>query len=161
MKLNNYQFSYTVFGCIDELDAQDAALLLQARAFTDVSYAPYSKFRVACVAMLSGGQTVQGTNQENASFPVGICAERSLLATVGTMFPNQKIETIAIAYCAENGESSRPISPCGMCRQALLDYETRVQHQMRILLGGMKGEIYLIDSAAHLLPLAFTNGDMK
>ncbi len=160
MKEFHYNFSYSVFEDIDSLDVADAQILREARELTAISYAPYSRFHVACVARLINGETAKGTNQENASFPVGICAERSLLATVGTLYPNEAIETIAITYQPEEGKSSKPISPCGMCRQALLEYETRVKHPIRIILAGMEGPVYLINTAKNLLPFAFDGEDL-
>ncbi|HMR85672.1 MAG TPA: cytidine deaminase [Niabella sp.] len=161
MKEFSYNFSYTVFDGIDDLGSTDADLLQQARELTAVSYAPYSQFHVASVAKLANGEMVKGTNQENASFPVGICAERSLLAAVGTLYPNEVIETIAITYQPAEGKSNKPISPCGMCRQTLLEYEMRVKHPMRILLSGMEGPVYVINTAKDLLPFAFDGEDLK
>ena len=160
MKVYSFNFSYQVFNGIAELEVNDAVLLQQARNLIPVAYAPYSRFSVAAVAKLANGEIAKGTNQENASSPVGICAERSLLAVVGTLFPNEIIETIAITYQPQDGESDKPISPCGMCRQALLEYETRVQHNIRIVLAGMEGVVYIIQSAKDLLPLAFSEADL-
>lgn len=161
MKKEQYQFSYSVFDSIAMLDEPDAALLQQARELTGKSYAPYSHFNVACVAKLVNGETVSGTNQENASFPVGICAERALLAAAGTLFPGEPIETIAITYNPEDGKSNKPVSPCGMCRQALIEYENRVHHPIKLILSGMEGTVFVIDSAKHLLPLAFGEDNLK
>lgn len=161
MKERNYEFTYTLFDDINDLTVDDAKLLQQARQLTEIAYAPYSNFHVACVAKLSNGHIVAGTNQENASFPVGICAERSLLATVGTLYPNEIIETIAITYKPLNKESNTPISPCGMCRQSLAEYENRVHHPIKLILAGMSGNIYAIDTVKHLLPLAFGGADLR
>ncbi|MCH5599025.1 cytidine deaminase [Niabella ginsengisoli] len=170
MKEKHYEFSYKVANSINDLDKDDAALLQQARELTPIAYAPYSKFHVASVARLANGKVVKGTNQENASFPVGICAERSLLASVGTLYPNEVIETMAITYQPQEaleglegleGLSDKPISPCGMCRQALLEYETRVNHPIRLILAGMKGTVYIIDTAKDLLPFAFGEVNLK
>ncbi|GAB3428541.1 cytidine deaminase [Niabella aquatica] len=161
MKKLSYNFSYTVFDDINDLDSADADILRQARELTEVSYAPYSRFHVASVAKLANGATVKGTNQENASFPVGICAERSLLAATGTLYPNEVIEAIAITYQPEEGKSNQPISPCGMCRQALLEYETRVKHPIRVILSGMEGPVYVINTVKNLLPFAFEGEDLQ
>lgn len=161
MKERNYQFSYKVAADSSALDNKDASLLDQARALTSIAYAPYSRFHVAAVAQLANGQIVKGTNQENASFPVGICAERSLLAAIGTLHPNEIIETMAITYQPQEGDSSRPISPCGMCRQSLVEYENRVKNPIRLILAGMEGPVYIIDTAKELLPFAFSEVDLK
>lgn len=160
MKEKSYHFAYTVVENVYELDTCDADLLVQARELTQIAYAPYSKFHVASVGKLRNGHIVKGTNQENASFPVGICAERSLLAAIGTLYPNEIIETIAITYQPQEGSSNHPISPCGMCRQALVEYENRVRHPIRIILAGMEGPIYIIRTAKDLLPFAFSDTDL-
>ncbi|MFT4094421.1 MAG: cytidine deaminase [Niabella sp.] len=160
MKEYSYSFSYQVFEDIAQLAKDDADLLQQARELTAIAYAPYSHFQVASAAKLANGHIVKGTNQENASFPVGICAERSLLAAVGTQFANEIIKTIAITYNPRQGQSNKPISPCGMCRQALLEYELRVKHPIRMLLSGMQGQVYVINTAKDLLPFAFSEGDL-
>jgi cytidine deaminase len=110
--------------------------------------------------MLSNGEIVAGTNQENASYPVGICAERVLLGNAATLYPNISIETIAISYNSDTIKSDHPISPCGMCRQALLEYETRVKKPIRLILSGMEGKIQIIKTANFLLPFAFTPGEL-
>lgn len=161
MEKNNFQFNYLVVKNIDDLEKADADLLKRARELTNNSYAPYSQFHVACAAKLANGQIVEGTNQENASYPVGICAERVLLGTVGTLFPNEVIETIAITYQPLNGISNSPISPCGMCRQALTEYENRVNHPIKLILAGKEGNIFIIETVKDLLPLAFGSSDLK
>lgn len=163
MKENKFEFTYSVYNDISELTDADAGLLAKARVVTQQAYAPYSNFFVGAVAKLSNGEEVTGTNQENASFPVGICAERSLLASAAALFPNKAIETIAISYNNKNegANSDRPISPCGMCRQALQEYEIRGKKPMRLILGGQDGEIIIINSATLLLPFAFTPEELK
>ena len=160
MKKEEYSFSFEVYESIDELTEQDAWLLSEAREVTQHAYAPYSHFKVGAIAKLDNGETVAGSNQENASFPVGLCAERVLLASAASLFPKIPIETMAISYHNENGDSSHPISPCGMCRQSLLEYESRVHQPIRIILGGLSGKVYIIDKASMLLPLSFTAEDL-
>ncbi|MFV0604968.1 MAG: cytidine deaminase [Niabella sp.] len=160
MKEKKFSFGYTIYNNSEELPDDDKLLLLQAQKATEKAYAPYSKFKVGCVAKLQNGRIVTGTNQENASYPVGICAERALLATVGTQYVNQPINTLAISYRAEEGKNNHPISPCGMCRQALTEYETRTGKPIRLILSGIEGKVYVINSAKDLLPLAFSNEDI-
>jgi cytidine deaminase len=160
MKENKFEFTYQVYNDISELPERDAWLLGEARAVTEQAYAPYSNFHVGAVAILSNGQIVAGTNQENASYPVGICAERVLLGNAATLYPKVSIDTIAISYNSESVKSDHPISPCGMCRQALLEYEGRVKNPIRLILGGMEGKIHVINSANLLLPFAFTSGEL-
>lgn len=161
MKENKFTFSYEVYAGIGELDKSDADLLLEARKITAQAYAPYSQFRVGAAALLSNGKIVAGTNQENASYPVGICAERVLLGNAATLYPGVAIEALAISYDSNTVKSDHPISPCGMCRQALLEYETRLHHPIRLILSGQDGEIQIIPSAHLLLPFAFTSDELK
>ena len=160
MKESKFEFSYEVYGDISELNEKDAWLLNEAREVTAQAYAPYSKFFVGAVAIMANGEVVAGTNQENASYPVGICAERVLLGSVATLQPNIPIETIAISYNSEEVKSDHPISPCGMCRQALLEYESRTSKPIRLILSGQEGKVYVIKSAGMLLPFAFTSEEL-
>jgi cytidine deaminase len=162
MNESKFQFSYEVYDDISELTKEDAALLAEARSVTKSAYAPYSNFFVGAVARLKNGEIVKGTNQENASFPVGICAERVLLGNAATLYPDMAIDTIAVSYYNNNGEKGdKPISPCGMCRQSLLEYETRTNQPIRLILGGQEGEIYIIKTVSSLLPFAFTGDGLK
>jgi cytidine deaminase len=161
MKENRIEITYQVFDDIGELASADAWLLNEAREVTRQAYAPYSNFYVGAVAKLVNGEIVAGTNQENASYPVGICAERVLLASASTLYPDIAIETIAISYHSENGNSNQPIAPCGMCRQSLQEYEIRMKHPIRLILAGLEGEIFVFEKASQLLPLGFTSDDMK
>lgn len=161
MQSTNFQFSYDVYDSIEELHAEDASLLRKAQKATALAYAPYSNFRVGAVARLTNGQFVAGSNQENASYPVGLCAERVLLGSLSSLYPNVPVEAIAISYNSETAGSDHPIAPCGICRQSLQEYESRVKQPIRLILGGMEGKIYVIASATMLLPFSFTNEDMK
>lgn len=161
MKQENYQFSFEVYDSIQELEESDAWLLREAQEVTAHAYAPYSNFHVGAVAKLSNGEIVAGSNQENASYPVGLCAERVLLSSISSLYPRVPVETIAISYQSEMSKSDHPIAPCGICRQSLQEYESRTKNPIRLILGGMEGKIYIIPSATMLLPLSFTNEDMK
>jgi cytidine deaminase len=161
MNQQEYNFSFEVFDSIEELNEQDAALVTEARKVTANAYAPYSHFNVGAVAQLKNGQNVTGTNQENAAYPVGICAERVLLSSAATLFPNVAINTMAISYDNKNGKSNHPISPCGICRQTLMEYEERVKQPIRLILSGLEGKIFIIKKASQLLPLSFGGDDLK
>src|SRR5690348_6895735 len=137
MKESKFEFNYTVYDNIEELPEDQQWLLSEAREITAQAYAPYSNFQVGAVARLANGEIVAGSNQENASFPVGLCAERVLLASISSLFPKVPIDTIAISYKSDNVKSDHPISPCGICRQSLQEYETRVNHPVQLILGGM------------------------
>jgi cytidine deaminase len=152
---------YEEYGSEKELAAGDAALLAAAREATVHAYAPYSHFRVGAAARLVNGVIVTGTNQENASFPAGICAERTLLSVAASQYPGVGIDTLAISYENENGPSDRPISPCGICRQSLQEFEQRTGRPMRVVLGGMEGKVLVLPESGLLLPLAFTSDELK
>jgi cytidine deaminase len=112
------------------------------------------------VARLANGEIVAGSNQENASYPAGICAERVLLSTASSMYPNIPIDTIAISYQQVEGRSDHPVAPCGICRQSLQEFEGRVKQPVRLILAGMEGKIFVIPKASSLLPLAFTQSEL-
>lgn len=161
--MNNevFNFEFKVYDSIDELNNEDAELLRRARQVTESAYVPYSNFRVGAFAKLVNGETVSGTNQENASYPAGICAERTLMSVASTLFPNVGIKTIAISYNNLNGKSNRPISPCGICRQSFVEFQQRTGHPIRVILSGMEGKVQVIENAANLLPFSFSADDMK
>ena len=161
MKKATEQFQYEVFDSIQELKQEDAWLLNEAREVTQQAYAPYSRFQVGAVAKLANGEIVAGANQENASFPVGLCAERVLLASASSLYPQVPIVSIAISYTNPNGESAHPVSPCGICRQSLVEFERKFNHPIRLILGGMEGKVFVIPRAGLLLPMSFTAEDMK
>ena len=160
MKQHTYEFAYEVYDDITQLTPSDAALLEQARAVTAKAYAPYSKFNVGAAALLANGEILLGTNQENASYPVGICAERVLLGTAATLHPDMAITSMAISFNTAKEKSNHPISPCGMCRQSLLEYETRFKHPIRLIMGGMEGPVHVVEAARQLLPFAFTSEEL-
>jgi len=161
MHKEQYHFDFDVYDSINELTEADAWLLNEAREVTQHAYAPYSNFEVGAVAKLVNGEIVAGSNQENASFPAGICAERVLLSSAALLYPKVAIETIAISYNNINGESNRPISPCGICRQSLVEYEERVKHPIRLILAGLEGKVFIIPDSRALLPLGFGSDDLK
>lgn len=160
MKTEAFSFNFKIYDSIDELSTEDADLLSDARRVTKFAYAPYSNFRVGATARLVNGERVTGTNQENASFPAGICAERTLLSTASSLFPGIGIDTIAISYDNVNGKSDRPISPCGICRQSFAEFQQRTKHPIRIILSGLDGKVQLIENAANLLPFGFSSDDL-
>ena len=161
MQQHSIQVSFDEYVDITTLNEQDAALLLAARESIDLSYAPYSRFQVGAAARLNNGVILKGSNQENASFPAGICAERVLLSICSSLYPGIPIVDMAISYNNQLGLSNKPISPCGVCRQSLCEYENRVNHSIRLILSGLQGNVFIIGKATDLLPLAFSSTDMK
>lgn len=141
---------------VEEMGRGDVVLIEKAIEATGHSYAPYSHFSVGAAVRLTDGTIVCGSNQENAAYPSGICAERTTLFYANSQYPQQGVDTLAIAARNEKGELvSKPISPCGACRQVMLECEQRFQHPMRILLYGTEG-VYEIESVSSLLPLSFS-----
>lgn len=143
-----------------ELSTADRELIDAAREATKRSYAPYSHFSVGAAARLANGIIVTGTNQENAAYPSGLCAERTTLFYANSQYPDQPVDTLAIA--AHNGHDflDAPIPPCGACRQVMLETEKRFNCPMRILLFGKKG-IYELKNVGDLLPLSFDASSME
>lgn len=147
----------TIWECQkEELSQKEQALVDQAIEATQRAYAPYSKFRVGAALLLDNGVTISGCNQENAATPAGLCAERSAIFAAGAQFPGVGVKTIVIAARGTDGELLKePISPCGICRQVIVETETRYQREVRILLYGTRF-IYVINGIKSLMPLSFT-----
>ncbi len=143
----------------DELDETDRKLVELARQATERSYAPYSHFRVGAAILLSNGEIVTGANQENVAYPSGTCAERTACYYAHATYPDATFKTIAIAARDTTGnEITRPVAPCGACRQALLEYETLAGENVKVILVGAN-DIYILPSVSATLPLAFTDFD--
>lgn len=146
---------------IEALPPEDAALLHQARTATRDAYAPYSRFRVGAAALLENGAVLTGTNQENASYPVGICAERTVLSVASGLHPNVPVLAIAVSYDNELAPSVEPIAPCGICRQTLMEYQARFHRPIKLILGGLSGKVIVVADSADLMPLSFSAKSMK
>lgn len=144
----------------DELNKAEQDLMTSAMEATTRSYAPYSKFSVGAAALLANGIVVTGTNQENAAYPSGLCAERTTLFYANSQYPDHPVLTLAIAARTEKDFIDLPIPPCGACRQVILETEKRYKQPIRILLYGKK-EIYEVKSICDLLPLSFDASAMK
>lgn len=160
----NFQFSpmkplthtcHYVLCTYDELTAADRQLIDAAKDATRRSYAPYSHFHVGAAVLLADGTVVTGTNQENAAYPSGLCAERTTLFYAGSTHPDTAVVSLAIAAFTDGAFTTNPIVPCGACRQVMLETEQRYNHPIRTLLYGTEG-IYLIEGGTReLLPLTF------
>ncbi len=144
----------------NELDASELALLQAAKAATYRSYAPYSNFRVGAAVSLEGGEVMSGNNQENCSYPMGLCAERTTLFYANSRYPDTPVTALCIAARDSSGEFTRiPISPCGGCRQVMLESEHRYGRNIKIMLYGTDG-IYILSSARDLLPVGFSEDSL-
>ena len=141
-----------------ELDADDRELVDKAMKMTEASYAPYSNFHVGAAVRLENGVIVGGCNQENAVYPAGLCAERVAVFSSSSQaqYPNTKILSLAISARNTEGEFvTVPVSPCGSCRQVILEQEMRFNQPIRILLVGQNG-VFIFNSIRDLLPFAFS-----
>jgi len=161
MKHTSINIPVQIFPDFKSLDAADAVLMEAAKNATLHAYAPYSNFRVGAAIRLSNGNILTGSNQENASFPAGICAERVVLSAASASFPDVEMTGLALTYINETGAGNRPISPCGICRQTLAEYEQRFGKPIRLILGGMSGEVFIISRATDLLPFAFSSRELR
>jgi len=151
-KMKSYQW--------DELSEEQRAIIQVAKEQTNHSYCPYSHFHVGAAALLANGVVVKGCNQENAAYPSGLCAERTALFAAGAQYPEEPVTKLAIA-CFTGGHFTKlPGSPCGACRQVMLETEHRYGGKMEVLLYGDE-ETYVLESAADLLPLIFVSENLK
>ena len=145
---------------LDELSPQDQELVQAAIKATHNAYANYSRFYVGAALRLENGKMVIGANQENAAFPSGLCAERTAVFAAQANCPDSPIETLAIAGRNEKGVLPNPITPCGACRQVILEIEDRYKKPIKILLYGTQ-KIYCVRSVKDLLPLSFVDDNMR
>lgn len=147
------------FCSMEELSVDERELVEAAIKATDNSYAKYSHFHVGAALRLADGSIVIGANQENAAFPSGLCAERSAIFAAQSQNPHEAITMLAIAARNNNGLMPDPISPCGACRQVMLEMEDRYQRPLEVLLYGTRG-IYRVNSVKDLMPLIFVDSNM-
>jgi cytidine deaminase len=125
------------------------------------AYAPYSQFHVGAAILLENGTMVEGNNQENAAYPSGLCAERVAIFSVGANFPNQLIRAIAITASSANYVSGEPVTPCGACRQSMLEYELKQNTPIAVYLVSPSDEVIVIPSVSQLLPLHFDAKNLR
>ena len=145
---------YNVFNKLTDLPEKAQNLMKQAITTREKAYAPYSKFKVGAAVLLKNGQTFVGSNQENAAYPSGLCAERVAIYQASTQYPDEEIEMIAISGSAQD-PTAFPVSPCGACRQSLSEYETKQKKLIPVYFMGAEGEIVQTESIKDLLPFLF------
>lgn len=144
-----------VFENKEELPVEVALLMEKAVEARDRAYAPYSNFNVGAAILLDNGEIITGSNQENASYPSGLCAERTAIYYVGSQYPNTKIIRMAISATSKTKPTNSPIPPCGACRQAIAEYEVKQANPIEIYFMGEMGKVAKSSSLANLLPLIF------
>lgn len=156
MEKRQIEIPYVIY-TFAELPEEERQLVKAALDASYRSYAPYSHFSVGASALLDNGVIITGNNQENVAYPSGICAERTTLFYANSQYPEVPVKALAIVARDTSGKvTTQPISPCGACRQVMLETEKRFGRPIRILLSGAE-ETIIIESASHLLPLAFSD----
>jgi len=152
--------TFTVYPSVNQLPEDVAALMQQAIEVRKKSYAPYSRFHVGAALLLDNGKTVVGSNQENAAYPSGLCAERVAVFHSGAVYPEAKILKIAITAASEQRLVTEPIPPCGACRQSIAEYELKQETPIEIWFMGETGTVYKSESLKNLLPMVFGGKDL-
>src|SRR6476660_7194138 len=155
MKEIKIETKLTVFETVQELPTEIQSLMEQAVSVRKNAYAPYSKFRVGAAILLDNGKIVLGSNQENAAYPSGLCAERVAIFQAGAIYPDAKILKLALTAASDVNVTSTPIPPCGACRQSIAEYELKQDYPIEIYFMGESGVIYKSDSLKNLLPFTF------
>lgn len=157
MKEVKIETKLKVYNDINELPMAIQKLMQSAVEARDNAYAPYSKFKVGAAILLDNDEVVIGSNQENASYPSGLCAERTAIYYAGAKYPIAKILKMAITASSQNQVTDKPIPPCGACRQSIAEYEMKQKQSIEIYFMGAKGKVVESESLANLLPLLFDN----
>ena len=155
MKEVKIETTFTVYESLDELSSEIQELMFKAMEARKSAYAPYSKFHVGAAILLGNGEIVTGSNQENASYPSGLCAERTAIYYAGSQFPDSKMVRMALTAGSTQHQTVTPIPPCGACRQAIAEYEVKQDSPIEIYFMGETGKVAKSDSLANLLPLLF------
>jgi len=146
---------FSVFESIQELPNDIQNLMVRAIEVRKNAYAPYSKFKVGTALLLDNGKIILGSNQENAAYPSGLCAERVAVFQAGSIYPDAKILKMAITAASDTNQTTAPIPPCGACRQSIAEYEIKQETPITIYFMGEIGAIYKSDSLKNLLPFMF------
>lgn len=144
---------------LSELSAEEQELVARAKEIVMSAYAPYSHFHVAAALRLKSGRIVLGTNQENAAYPSGLCAERTALFQAGALYPEDPVETLVIVGAGEDGRLVSACAPCGSCRQVMLETADRYDHPFAVVLAGEERAL-VIDDCRALLPISFDSSTL-
>ena len=155
MKEISVTTQFKIFDSTQDLPNDIQDLMTQAVEVRKNAYAPYSKFKVGVAIILDNGKVVLGSNQENAAYPSGLCAERVAIFYAGSMYPDAKVLKMAITAASDTNQTIAPIPPCGSCRQSIAEYETKQETPIEIYFMGEIGPIYKSESLKNLLPFMF------
>jgi cytidine deaminase len=161
MQVIHQETIYELYNSIEELKSEDKNLLKEAMNAAGSAYAPYSHFNVGAAVLLENGVIVKGSNQENAAYPSGLCAERVALFSSGAQYPDITIKSIAVTAFIESSKNAHPVSPCGDCRQVMAEYEHRYHKNIRLIMVTDGGKIIVLDSVKLLLPFMFNSDSLK
>jgi len=151
----------TEYNSQEELNSEDNTLVNEAKSSMKDAYAPYSNFNVGAAVLLENGKIIRGNNQENASYPIGLCAERVAIFAASANYPGVPIKAIAVCASSEKFHVDTPVAPCGACRQAIAEFEHRFKKNIRMILTGEQGKVITTDSIGTLLPYQFDGDDLK
>ncbi len=160
MKKKNITTVTYEYDSVDELSKEEQILIQKSKSAVTNAYAPYSKFQVGAAVLLENGEIITGTNQENAAYPSGLCAERVAVFYANSKFPDVPVKAIAVTAFTNNNYVKTPIPPCGSCRQVLVETETRFQKPIKIYLVS-ESKITVINDAKDLLPLNFDESSLN
>lgn len=155
MKEVKIEAKLEVYDNINELPVGIQKLMDFAIEARNNAYSPYSKFNVGAAILLDNGEVIIGSNQENASYPSGLCAERTAIYFAGAKYPKSKIQKLVISASSQNQVTDKPIPPCGACRQSIAEYENKQGQSIEIYFMGAKGKVVKSNSLANLLPFGF------
>lgn len=155
MKSKSLEINYKQFDTLEELPKSHQTLWKNALEARKSSYSPYSNFTVGCAIELENGEYITGTNQENAAFPAGLCAERTAMYRAGIQAPDQKFVRMAITASKAKEDILQSAPPCGGCRQVMVEFEKRHQQAFELLFTDSKGKFILMESPSHLFPFSF------
>jgi len=155
MKEIKVESIFKVYDDLNELPYEVSILMHKAMEAREKAYAPYSKFKVGAAILLDNGEIITGNNQENVSYPSGLCAERTAVYYAGAQYPDSQILKMAITAASSNHRTENPIPPCGACRQAIAEYEVKQNEFIEIYFMGEVGKIMKSNSLSNLLPLLF------
>ena len=155
MKEIKIETTLEVFDGLEDLPINIQQIMKEAIKAREKAYSPYSKFNVGAAILLDNGEVISGSNQENASYPSGLCAERTAIFYAGAKYPNAKMLKMALTASSQNNITSDPIPPCGACRQSIAEYEIKQKSPIEIYFMGVEGKVIKSKSLANLLPLVF------
>lgn len=155
MKEVKIESTLYVFESLDDTPKDIQKLMQAAIEVRDKAYAPYSRFHVGAALLLDNGAVISGSNQENASYPSGLCAERTAIFYAGAQYPKAKVLKMAITAASQNQKTNNPIPPCGACRQSIAEYEFKQEQPIEIYFMGETGSVMKSSSLSNLLPFSF------